>query len=598
MDQPKKDQFGSTPHLAGQTHGTGEAVLPPLPIGVTSFREICDGGFCYVDKTLLIKMLLDKKPKVVLYTRPRRFGKSLNLDMLHTFFGISDTDTSGYFADKKIWQCGPEYTSEQGRYPVISLSFLSLRSKTLESLRAKMRRMLLREYKRHCSEIDLSALPDWMHEDANLFAHGDPSDDDLHDSLRSLTEVLHAYYGVPAVILLDEYDTPVESAWDEGFYGDAMELVRSVLTPALKGNPDLAFACLTGVLRVAKEGLFSGLNHLKVDGVLEESYDEFFGFTPDEVRALAAARGAGDKYQEIAEWYEGYRFGGQEVFNPWSVLNYLDNNFVPEAYWANMTDNKAVMHILERSGEDVLQGVADLLNGVCVWSSVQNGLVYPDIDSVDGTGSARAAYTLLLMAGYLTTTSNMRIQSNEEDLISKRDLLPERELRIPNLELMRVYRGEILVRLTAPFNEDLRSCVWRALRAGNAADVQAALMQALNTASSFDLTSERDYHLWLLGLLDFLHGYQLLSNRESGKGRYDLSFEPLLARLPGMIIEIKHKKRQSGKALDKLADSALRQIRQKDYVANLRGKGVRHVLAFGMACSGKNVRVVSEMMQT
>lgn len=567
------------------------AELPRLPVGIEDFAAICRKGYYYVDKTLLIKRVLDAGSSVTLLTRPRRFGKSLNLDMLRTFFEISREDTARCFKDKKIWQCGPKYTDEQGRYPVIHVSLLDARGLAWETTYERILESLKEEYRRQKKLLGASDERSAAKMELDSFIYGSPGEARAGRSIRMLSEILHDQYGVPPIILIDEYDVPLEAAWTGDFYRHMVDFMRALLTGGLKGNRNMSFACLTGVLRVAKEDIFSGLNHLDVYGVLDKRYDEYFGFTLDEVREMARVYGAEDKFGEIEQWYEGYHFGDQEVFNPWSVICYFSRNCKPAAYWVNTSSNDVIRRVMWRADGAVAQGLTDALNGGTIWSTLSESLGYPDIDTAGGESAAEAAYTLLLMAGYLTTTG--RVLEAPEAGSSQMS----HELVIPNLELRQVFRKEILEELATSFGLKPRMELESALVRNDPVVVEASLTKLLMQSVSFhDLTNEQSYHVWLLGLLASMPGYRMISNREAGRGRFDICLYPDQTLWPGIIIEVKHGKGISDEKLEELAGTALKQIREQKYVEDLRFQGVERVLLFGIAFTGKKARAISDSL--
>lgn len=558
-----------------------------LPVGVTKYRKICEGGYYYVDKTLLVKELMDNGSEVTLFSRPRRFGKSLNMDMLRVFFEMSDDNTARYFEDKMIWKCGPSYTDMQSKYPVIYLSFRDIEAPRWEVSRALLIASLREEYGRHLRNMDVERLPEDMHEMIRSVRSGAPDDASLYRALRDLTLILHEYHGVAPIVLIDEYDTPIEAAWDRGYYRDMMDFMSPFLKGALKDNEHLSFACMSGVLQLAKEGLFSGLNHVKVNNVLSNAYDEFFGFTPEEVRAMAVYYGVPEKYEEIQEWYEGYRFGAQEVFNPWSVIMYFDSGCEAQSYWTNTSRYEAIGHVLDHANAQVAEGLLKVLNDGSVWSVINPELVYPNIDSAEDEKATKAVFSLLLMAGYLTTTGNTsggRRNSNTSEL----------ELVIPNEELRDVYHAEILEHVAPAFPKDLRKTLQTALLADDPESAEKILSDLLNdSVSYYDLGSEKAYHVWLLGLLMCFPGYRITSNRESGAGRYDLCLSPRDKSGIGVLIEVKRRKNLTDKSMEELAQEAIKQIRKKEYAGELRAQGVQNILEFGVAFFGKHAHVVS-----
>lgn len=566
---------------------------PPIPVGVDSFKEICKEGFYYVDKTLLIRELIDSKSKRILFTRPRRFGKSLNLNMLKTFFEKTEEDTSIYFRDKLIWECGDAYTQYQGQYPVVHLSLKDVRGLTWEHAFGKLRNAVRHEYQRH-----LELMKDPKPEDARRIAQmerfvSDPVDDvEVADSLERLTYYLNGYYGVPAVILMDEYDAPVAEAWrnrhkDGEYFEKMVQLMRELLSSALKGNEYCSFACLTGIQRVAKEESASGLNNLEVYGVLSGRYDEFFGFTHEEVRVMSECYDVADRYPEICEWYQGYRFGNVEVFNPLSVLSFIASGGEPRSYWGNVSRNTEIKESLYYATTGVLEKLSRLMKGETVVCNIKDELVYPAL-----SGNSAAIFTLLLGGGFLTAAQE---QTNKSALQTGKDLM----VTIPNKELREVYAEEVLGDTEGlNYDRDVLGKIRAALIHGNAAMLQDALCSLLlRTVSYFDVSGENAeiaYHMFFVGLLLPLMGdYAVLSNEESGDGRYDICLAPIKASDPGIILELKAaKKPEDEEDLDALAEKALAQIDDKKYAVTLRRLGIDRIFKFGIAFRKKHARIV------
>lgn len=431
-----------------------EPFSQPVPVGVESFRKMCDKDYYYVDKTLLIRELLAAENENLLFTRPRRFGKTLNLDMLETFFERTNEDTSVYFRDKKIWTCGPRYTDKQGKYPVVRLSFKDVAGDTwadgLEGVQSRIRS----EYERHLLCMTEPEPKDARYMDQmERFISGNLTTTQTVESLGKLTLYLNSYYGVPPVVLIDEYDAPVEEAWhnranDPRYYEQMVALMRRLLSYGLKGNDNRSYAVLTGVQRVARASAGSGLNNLQVYGVRDEQYDEFFGFTHEEVKAMIAAYGMRDRYAEICEWYQGYRFGNVEVFNPWSVLSFIARGGQPRPYWAMVSSNQEIHEALEYANEEVIQELLQLLNRKPVHARIMDELIYPNLPS-----DPAAIFTLLLGAGFVTVAGNAENVGGFERQIS---------LAIPNREVLQIYEDEILATLRRRDGTDIAPDTCRA----------------------------------------------------------------------------------------------------------------------------------------
>ena len=323
----------------------------PLPIGVSDYRDACK-NYYYVDKTLMIKEFLDERPKVSLFTRPRRFGKTLNMDMLRTFFEKTTEDTSVYFRDKKIWFCGESYRAHHRKYPVIFLSFKDVKYTSWEETYQTLQKLIAQEFRRHDELASSSALSNYEKEEYSILATEAADEVDYQMSLRTLTLLLHKHHDVAPIVIIDEYDTPIQQGHVNGFYDTVIGFMRNLFSGGLKDNPHLSYGFLTGILRVAKESIFSGLNNLKINSILDERYSEYFGFTSDEVREMAEYYSASDKYQELCDWYDGYRFGNTEIFNPWSVIGYFNNNCRPKAFWQSTGSNDIIREVLASATPD------------------------------------------------------------------------------------------------------------------------------------------------------------------------------------------------------------------------------------------------------
>ena len=370
-------------------------VRRPLPVGVSDYQDACT-HYYYVDKTLLIRDLLDERAKVSLFTRPRRFGKTLNMDMLRIFFEKNDSDTSVYFKDKKIWFCGSFYREHQGKYPVIFLSFKDVKYASWEETYQALRKLITLEFRRHGELLSSTLLSSYEKEDFSRLATETASEIDYQMSLRTLTLLLHKHHGTAPLVIIDEYDTPIQQGHMNGFYDRVIGFMRNLFSGGLKDNPHLSYGFLTGILRVAKESIFSGLNNLKINSILDERYSEYFGFTSEEVRAMAEYYRASDKYQELCDWYDGYRFGNTDIFNPWSVIGYFNNNCRPKAFWQSTGNNDIIREVLALATPDIMERLELLMKGGSFVTHIDTGVIYPQIQK-----EPSSVYSFLLVAGYL-----------------------------------------------------------------------------------------------------------------------------------------------------------------------------------------------------
>lgn len=544
-----------------------------LPIGVSDFK-LATTGYYYVDKTLMIRDFLDKKPMVSLFTRPRRFGKTLNMDMLRVFFEKTNEDTSVYFKDKQIWQCGDYYTKHQGQYPVIFLTFKDVKSMTWEETFQKIRRLISLEFMRHNELETSSVLTAYEKEQYHLLA-GDSGDEvDCQMGLQLLSLLLHKHYGRECIIIIDEYDTPIQQGHTCNFYPEIVNFMRNFFSGGLKDNPHLAFGFLTGILRVAKESIFSGMNNLKTYSILDDGYSSYFGFTEKEVKDMLRYYGKDDKYNELSEWYDGYRFGNTEIFNPWSVINYISDNCFPKAFWQSTGSNEIIGEIIQAATPEITKDLYKLLCGEKIAAYIDTGVIYPEVQN-----NPYSIYSFLLVAGYLKV-ANIYPQSDGNFMC---------DVAIPNKEITFVYEKEVLNRTN---QNSLAISISQAIFSKDTQKLQALLEDFMvKNISSIDGANEGFYHGMMLGLCAILgNRYKIRSNRESGLGRFDIQLMPLAKGMPGFIFEFKRTKDEHTD-LSALADSALQQIETKKYDTELRDNGVNSIISIGIAFRGKSAVV-------
>lgn len=544
-----------------------------LPIGVSDFK-LATTGYYYVDKTLMIRDFLNKKPMVSLFTRPRRFGKTLNMDMLRVFFEKTNEDTSVYFKDKQIWQCGDYYTKHQGQYPVIFLTFKDVKSMTWEETFQKIRRLISLEFIRHNELETSSVLTAYEKEQYHLLA-GDSGDEvDCQMGLQLLSLLLHKHYGRECIIIIDEYDTPIQQGHTCNFYPEIVNFMRNFFSGGLKDNPHLAFGFLTGILRVAKESIFSGMNNLKTYSILDDGYSSYFGFTEKEVKDMLRYYGKDDKYNELSEWYDGYRFGNTEIFNPWSVINYISDNCFPKAFWQSTGSNEIIGEIIQAATPEITKDLYKLLCGEKIAAYIDTGVIYPEVQN-----NPYSIYSFLLVAGYLKV-ANIYPQSDGNFMC---------DVAIPNKEITFVYEKEVLNRTN---QNSLAISISQAIFSKDTQKLQALLEDFMvKSISSIDGANEGFYHGMMLGLCAILgNRYKIRSNRESGLGRFDIQLMPLTKGMPGFIFEFKHTKDEHTD-LSALADSALQQIEAKKYDTELRDNGVNSIISIGIAFRGKSAVV-------
>ena len=553
-----------------------------LPIGISDYVR-AQSEYYYVDKTLLIKEFLDKRPLVSLFTRPRRFGKTLNMDMLRVFFEISKEDTSIYFKDKAIWQCGKEYTKHQGKYPVIFLTFKDVKFDSWEATIDKIKGLLQAEFGRHLELKNSDKLAEYERKYFFKILEGKANEVDLTSSLENLSKMLCKYYGKAPIIIIDEYDTPIQEGYAKDFYDEIIGFMRNFFSGAFKDNKNITYGFLTGILRIAQESIFSGLNNLTVNSIMDKDYDRFFGFTDLEVHKMMEYYDVSSKYTELRDWYDGYLFGNTEIYNPWSVINYISKGCIPQAYWVNTGKNEVLEDVLRVATEDITERLYSLLQGECVIARIDQNVVYRSLSEDPAN-----IYSLLLVAGYLKA-SKKELQGDGAYLC---------EVSIPNREIAAVYKSEVLSNLLqiGAITRTTANKIAESLYANDLKKIQQAIAEYIDkTVSFYDAGSEGFYHGLVLGLVALMDNhYKIKSNRESGNGRYDISLIPRESKYPGIIMELKWKNGIDDELLEKLSWEALNQINDKKYDFEMSSDGVEDILKLGIAFSGKKVRIKAE----
>lgn len=553
-----------------------------LPIGISDYVR-AQSEYYYVDKTLLIKEFLDRKPLVSLFTRPRRFGKTLNMDMLRVFFEISDQDTGTYFKDKAIWKCGEEYTRHQGKYPVIFLTFKDVKFDSWEATLGKIRGILQTEFGRHSELLESTKIAGYEKEFFTRMIDGSASEVDLVSALENLSRMLATHHGKAPIIIIDEYDTPIQEGYAEDFYEEIIHFMRNFFSGAFKDNKNLSYGFLTGIFRIAQESIFSGLNNLAVNSVMDHEYDRFFGFTYPEVHQMMEYYGVTDKEEELKSWYDGYRFGNEEIYNPWSVINYISKGCIPQAYWVNTGKNEILADVLKSSSDPITESLYALLQGEKVIARIDQNVLYRSLSDDPAN-----IYSLLLVAGYLKAPRR-ELQADGTYLC---------EISIPNREIAAVYKSEILSHLLqiGAITRTTANKIAESLYTNNLKKLQQAVTEYMDKSISFyDSGAEGFYHGLILGLIALMDNqYRIQSNRESGDGRYDICLIPRDNRHPGIIMELKSKNGLDEEALETLSKEALDQINDKRYDSELRDHGTWNILKLGIAFSGKKVKIKAE----
>ena len=556
------------------------ANLPPLPIGNSDWAEV-KAGYWSADKTQLISGLLDRKATVALFTRPRRFGKTFALEMLHTFFEKTEKSNAHLFEGTKVWQ-NPAHRAEQGKYPVIHITFKDCKGESWKETREMIADAIRDEFDRHQKAFKAIACLETAKSFHRKLCIDQITPKNLQRGLGILATALHAHHGEKPVILIDEYDSPINHAATHGFGKNALQFFRNFLSGALKDGKHCRLGVITGILRVAKEGVLSGLNNLKVYSVFDDAFSDCFGFTAGEVQAMLVTFGRSDKIGEAKDWYDGYRFGKSEIYNPWSLLNYVEDGFEPQPYWTSTSSNDIVTDAMSRMTPRRREELSDMFEKgervvPCARELGPYGLIQDNPEII---------WSLLVHTGYL-------------NVLSGPDSNGQATLAFPNRELRKVFRDDILgpIKCAPAAGDDLND-ILQSLTSGDAEKFRKSLEAFLvSSASYFDMAHEDFFHGLILGLLALGRDYyEIKSNREEGDGRPDIAMKPRPGvPLPGVILELKSPKipaRASQKriaaTLEAAAHEAREQIDEKRYAAEMEAEGI-HVLKYGVGFSGKRV---------
>ena len=542
----------------------------PLPIGVESFEELLTKGYYFVDKTLFIRALLNMKGKVNLFTRPRRFGKTLNMSMLRYFFEMNE-DNRALFEGTKIMSAGEEYLKWMGQFPVISLSLKSMKQPTFELSLEMLKQAVAEEYGRHWKLVESDPnLSDAKRERYLRIRDWKGMEADYASALKFLSECLYDCTGKKSVILIDEYDVPLENAYFAGFYGKMIALIRSLFESALKTNENLEFSVVTGCLRISRESIFTGLNNLKIMSITADAYAEYFGFTPDEVEEMLRFYDLDKNLKTVRQWYDGYQFGSTEVYNPWSVINYVDScrtnkDAFARPYWSNTSSNSIVRTLVEKADMSAKQEIEALIEGKTITKPIHEDITYEDMDSTQDN-----LWYFLFFTGYLKKTR----ERQEGETIYM-------EMAIPNSEVRYVYKNTVLRWFEEKTDKKELSPLYESILNGNTEKMAEILSENLMETISFYDYQESYYHGFLAGMLKNIGNYIVLSNRESGNGRPDILLKYPSVRGKAVIIEIKVSK--TYQELEKKCDEALRQIEEQRYEEELRQEGYQNIMKYGVA---------------
>lgn len=546
-----------------------------MPIGVEDFKEVRE-QYYLVDKTKFLKELIDDHSKVTLITRPRRFGKTLTMSMVEYFFSLQkETESRQLFAGLAIEKAGPAYMAQRGQYPVIFLSLKELKNLTWQDMLDNWQVFLRKVYTQYAYIMQHDGIDEAMQDDYQRIMERKASVNELANALARLMEMVYHYYGKKVIVLIDEYDVPVQQAWENGFYPECIQFVKQFLGSALKTNEYLDFAILTGVLRIAKESIFSDLNNFDVYSVLSNMYSDAIGFTPAEVEQLAIQVGNQEALPEIKAWYDGYHFGNTEIYNPWSVLNYFKRKRLDD-YWVNTSGNLILQELLQKRTPEQAKELLALLEGKSITTVLYENVAYQDLSQNQDT-----LYTMLLTTGYLTVNSAKDVWGGTMC-----------QLAIPNREIRDIYQREILERLRSGMNLSAVYMTMQALVEGNVQLFAKGLAEYLTQIVSVYDTAHKEsfYHGLILGLTALvIADYTIESNRESGYGRFDVALFPKNAQKWGIVLEFKVA--QTIEELPAKADEALRQIQEKKYTETFNTRGIHRVWQYGIAFCGKEICV-------
>lgn len=549
-----------------------------MPVGVSNFKKVRE-RYYFVDKTDFIKSLIDNHNDVTLFTRPRRFGKTLTLSMLDYFFSVDKKeDGPRLFAGLSIASAGPEYMEEQGKYPVIFLTLKDFYNPTWDSMFRSLQLLIQDVYGSFAYLLDSDKLLPFEKEGIQRILELKASPEEYVVSIKKLASLLYKHYGEQTIILIDEYDAPLQRAYEQGYYDEAILFWKGWFNNTLKDNQYLNFAVLTGVLRIAKESIFSGLNNLDVYSVIDDEFADVFGFSEEDIEQIAQKLQVSHKMAEIKQWYDGYTFGKAEIYNPWSVVQYFSKDCKPAPYWMNTSDNGILRQLLHKASPLQMEDLQNLLEGTPVATSLQPNVVYRALQT-----DPKGLYTILLTTGYLTAAADVSHADNRY------------LLRIPNEEIRRVYRLEVLDTVAKDVDSDTFEDLFDYLFAGQAQKFEAQLQELLvRFVSTYDTAGrESFYHGFMLGMTALFlikDMYEIASNSESGYGRFELAVFPLVPDKAGVIMEFKVAATEN--QLESKAWEALEQIETKAYITEFQKRKVTQVWKYGIAFCGKHVHIV------
>lgn len=552
-----------------------------LPIGIENFEDMINEDYYYIDKTGLIKQLIAEKGLVNLFTRPRRFGKSLNMSMLRYFFEIGN--------DPKIFE-GLEISKEKelcdqymGKFPVISISLKGAKAGDYQTAKDMMKYIIYEEAKRLYDRLSEEQIDEKQKNEISLLMNVEMEDKTLMNALRELSIILREYYGKKVIILIDEYDVPLDKAFENGYYNEMIILIRNMLEQALKTNDNLYMAVLTGCLRIARESIFTGLNNFNIFSITDQYFDEYFGFTDKEVKEMLKYYGAPEAFEETKKWYDGYRFGNENIYCPWDVINHckalkVDKEAIPQPYWINTSGNYIIKRFIEKANQQTRREIEQLIEGKAISKEIRLELTYNELDN-----TIENLWSVLFATGYLTQQG--KPQGRTYFLI------------IPNESIRQIFIEQIQewFKETTRKDENRLKDFCKAFEEGDAEAIEQQftqyLIKTISIRDTFTSKKENFYHGVLLGLLSYDPDWYITSNTESGDGYSDIMIEVEHKQM-GIVIEIKYA--ENAKSLDKACKKALEQIKEKHYDQKFEEEGYETILNYGIACYKKRCKVLNQ----
>ena len=550
-----------------------------LPIGIENFEDMIKENYYYVDKTGLIKQLLNEHGLVNLFTRPRRFGKSLNMSMLKYFFEIGNDQA--IFEGLEISKDKELCDQYQGKFPVISVSLKGAKAGNYEDAKAMMKYIMAAESRRLYDRMSEDKLSEKQKEQMKPLISDNMKDTELMTALWILSSILKEYYGKKVIILIDEYDVPLDKAFENNYYNEMIILLRNMLEQSLKTNDNLYMAVLTGCLRIARESIFTGLNNFNIFSITDQYFDEYFGFTDKEVKEILQYYKVAEAFEQTKKWYDGYRFGNTDIYCPWDVINHcralkVEPDATPQPYWINTSGNYIVKRFIEKANQQTRREIEQLIEGKAIQKEIRLELTYNELDS-----TIENRWSVLFATGYLTQQG--KPQGRTYSLI------------IPNESIRQIFIEQIQewFKETTRKDENRLKDFCKAFEEGNAEAIERQLndylMKTISIRDTFTTKKENFYHGVLLGLLSYDPDWYIISNTESGDGYSDIMIEAEQART-GIIIEVKYA--ENIKTLDKACEKALKQIKEKHYDQKLEEEGYETILNYGIACYKKRCKVL------